>query len=73
MSMIKCYSCAEIFCTDDDPECWVEIGNMRRMTTTEAVCQRCRDAAEMDEMRAEQEMETECPVCSLPLDDGNEH
>ena len=42
MSMIFCHDCDRIFDTDDDPDCWIEVGNMRRMTWEVPVCEPCR-------------------------------
>ena len=39
MSMDRCYDCQQIFDTDDDPECWVEIGNMRRLNKCVPICE----------------------------------
>jgi len=52
MSMCLCKDCDHLINSDDDPDCFVEVGNMRRMTWTETVCKSCRDAREE---RAERE------------------
>ena len=43
MSMIRCDGCDRIIDSDDDPDCFVEVGNMRRMNFTKVMCERCRD------------------------------
>ena len=57
MSMDRCYDCQQIFDTDDDPECWVEIGNMRRMHQTIVLCENCRG-------RREDQLEYEMSIAS---------
>ena len=44
MSMDRCSSCLELVDTDDDPEAYVEVGNMRRQTETICLCYGCREA-----------------------------
>lgn len=48
MSMCVCKDCAAYVDSDDDPDCFVEVGNMRRMNWTEIVCEPCREKR-MDE------------------------
>ena len=55
MSWMKCHDCEHLVDTDADPDCWIEIGNMRRMTEDVAVCLSCRDAREMEDDRREDE------------------
>jgi hypothetical protein len=43
MSMDVCYHCDAYIDTDDDPDCYVEVGNMRRLHKTICLCERCRD------------------------------
>lgn len=43
MSMALCKDCGCLIDTDDDPECFVEVGNMRCMNWTEIVCEPCRE------------------------------
>ena len=43
MSMCICQDCDRMIDSDDDPDCFVEVGNMRRMTFTEIVCEACRE------------------------------
>lgn len=38
-----CKNCDAIVDTAKDPDCHVEIGNMRRQTTTEFLCRSCRE------------------------------
>lgn len=43
MSMIRCDSCSELIDSDDDPSCFVEVGNMRSQTKDMVLCESCRD------------------------------
>lgn len=43
MSMVVCRECERHFDSDADPDCFVEIGNMRRLTATVIVCENCRN------------------------------
>ena len=43
MSMAMCKDCDRIFDTDDDPDCFIEVGNMRRYTEIIMVCEPCRE------------------------------
>lgn len=43
MSMCVCESCDAYIDSDDDPDCFVEVGNMRRLNQTNVMCERCRD------------------------------
>jgi hypothetical protein len=45
MSILRCDKCGDPFDTDDDPDCLVEVGNMRRMHKEESWCERCRNQA----------------------------
>ena len=57
MSMVTCWDCDAIFDSDDDPDCFVEIGNMRRMTQTLILCENCRG-------RREDELEYQMSIAS---------
>jgi hypothetical protein len=46
MSMIKCAGCDAMIDSDDDPDCFVEVGNMRRLHRTIAFCEPCRERRE---------------------------
>lgn len=46
MSMARCDECDAIFDTDNDPDCFVEVGNMRRLHKTKIICMYCREDAE---------------------------
>jgi len=48
MSMCICKYCDAYIDSDDDPECFVEVGNMRRLNETIIVCEACRDRDERD-------------------------
>lgn len=51
MSMDVCHDCGRIVDTDNEPCAYIEVGNMRRLTETICVCERCREEREMhDEM-----------------------
>ena len=43
MSMVSCERCDAPIDSDDDPDCFVETGNMRRLHQTTIMCERCRD------------------------------
>ncbi len=43
MSMIACQRCPTLIDSDDDPECFVEVGNMRRLHKTVILCEACRE------------------------------
>ncbi len=51
MSIERCESCCRPIDTDFDSECYVEVGNMRRMTWTIALCEPCRDLKLVEEER----------------------
>jgi hypothetical protein len=56
MSMDVCHDCDRPVDTDDDPDCYIEVGNMRRLTQTICVCEPCRERRiEEDERRASQD------------------
>ena len=43
MSIDRCHDCGRLVDTDDDPECYIEIGNMRRLHKETCVCEPCRE------------------------------
>ena len=43
MSIVVCEKCDAYIDSDFDPDCFVEVGNMRRLYKTEVMCERCRD------------------------------
>jgi len=43
MSWTCCHDCGATINSDDDPGCFIEIGNMRRMTWAVPVCEACRE------------------------------
>ena len=57
MSMVICEDCDASFDSDDDPDCFVEIGNMRRMNKTIVLCENCRG-------RREDQLEYEMSIAS---------
>ena len=50
MSMARCHDCGQVFDTDDDPECFVEIGNMRRLHKEVIICESCREIRIEDQL-----------------------
>ena len=46
MSMCTCERCDRMIDSDDDPDCFVEVGNMRRLHSTIVLCEWCRDDRE---------------------------
>jgi hypothetical protein len=57
MSMVICFDCDELIDSDDDHECFVEVGNMRRQTSTICLCENCRG-------RREDQLEYEMSIAS---------
>lgn len=49
MSMCICDKCGDPIDSDNDPDCFVEVGNMRRMHKTEIICEACRDKMDIYE------------------------
>lgn len=43
MSMTTCHDCGAYIDTDDDPGCYVEIGNMKRLHKEVPICEPCRE------------------------------
>jgi hypothetical protein len=43
MSMICCEQCGHLIDSDDDPDCFVEVGNMRRLHKEIVLCEGCRE------------------------------
>ena len=43
MSMVICEDCDRLFDSDDDPDCFIEVGNMRRLHKTKILCESCRE------------------------------
>ena len=43
MSIIVCEGCDAYIDSDFDADCFVEVGNMRRLHQTKVMCERCRD------------------------------
>jgi hypothetical protein len=43
MSCIRCDGCSRIIDSDFDPDCFVEVGNMRAQTKDVVWCESCRD------------------------------
>ena len=44
MSMDRCHDCGRAVDTDDDPGCYIEIGNQRRLHKEVCICEPCREA-----------------------------
>lgn len=53
MSICVCDKCSAYIDSDFDMDCFVEVGNMRRMNETIILCERCREEREA-ELEAEQ-------------------
>lgn len=51
MSVIRCEACDAIFDSDEDPDCFVEVGNMRRLHKTLILCEHCRDERDIEQER----------------------
>ena len=49
MSMVRCDNCDLIFDSDADPDCFVEVGNMRRLHQTKIMCPPCREDYENEQ------------------------
>ncbi len=45
--------------SDDDPDCFVEVGNMRRYHVTKVLCENCREDLD-DRRRWEEEKADRC-------------
>lgn len=43
MSMCRCDGCDRLIDSDDDPDCFVEVGNMRRLHKEIILCEPCRE------------------------------
>lgn len=54
MSIIVCQGCDAYIDSDFDADCFVEVGNMRRLTKTKVLCEPCRDKY-FCELEAEQD------------------
>ena len=48
MSMCVCQQCDAYIDSDDDPDCFVEVGNMRKLNQTIVLCEICREKREQD-------------------------
>ena len=48
MSVVICERCDSWIDSDYDPDCFVEIGNMRRLPKTIILCEPCRERADRD-------------------------
>lgn len=49
MSMTACDFCPRLIDSDDDPGCFVEVGNMRAQTKDAVMCEPCRDQRQADD------------------------
>lgn len=53
MSIERCEACSAIIDTDFDDGCYIEVGNMRRVSDVLILCEACRqDREEIEEERA---------------------
>ncbi len=57
MSMIRCDRCDQVFDSDADPDCFVEVGNMRSQTQIATICERCRTDDEYVYQQDENQMQ----------------
>lgn len=63
MSICTCSNCARYIDSDDDPECFVEVGNMRRYHETIILCETCRE--ERDDEREWQESQADRAITEM--------
>lgn len=54
MSMIACDGCSAFIDSDDDPFCFVEMGNQRRAHVEVVWCESCRERKMTEEERNSQ-------------------
>ncbi len=43
MSMIRCEDCSRLIDSDDDPDCFVYVGNYKRLHDDKVMCEPCRE------------------------------
>ena len=43
MSMDVCYKCGALVDTDEGVDCYVDIGNQRRLEKIVCICEKCRE------------------------------
>lgn len=43
MSWIKCSNCGQAINSDNDPDCFVYVGNYKRLHSETVLCEPCRD------------------------------
>lgn len=55
MSIDRCGKCSALVDTDDEPESYVEVGNMRSQTETVCMCRNCREWHEDEQERRQSE------------------
>lgn len=55
MSIIVCDECSAYIDSDHDCDCFVELGNMRRLHKEVVMCERCRDKLLEENERGELE------------------
>lgn len=48
MSMVICSECERYFDSDADPDCFVYVGNYKRLHKDVIMCEPCRDDHEID-------------------------
>lgn len=53
MSMCICSSCDSPIDSDDDPDCFVEVGNMKRLHKEIILCSSCRERREEEQSQQE--------------------
>ena len=79
MSIDTCAHCDRWIDADDDPDCYVEIGNMKRLHKTICLCEPCRDrrqqeidAQEEEAARAQTEAEQQEALLRMDENDAME-
>ena len=70
MSMCVCRDCAAYIDSDDDPECFVEVGNMRRLHQTIILCEKCRCGRE-DEREWMESQASKCEAATEQAEKEN--
>lgn len=53
MSVDRCANCSDLVYTDNEPEAYVEIGNMRSQTEIVCLCRVCRERFEDRQEKSE--------------------
>lgn len=62
MSIIVCEKCDAYIDSDFDADCFVELGNMRRLNKTHVWCERCRDEYLLEEEAKQDAADAACAL-----------